>query len=429
MNRLLVRFTLSLFGAVALSFLLVSLIIKHSIESQRDEVMPPIVQTLERVTLRRIEGVPPEQLGAVLDEVTRDLGVQMALVEVQEAPPDAREALERGEHTWAFHHRGAEVFIPLDHGQAVRAGPLFDPPDPSQDIGLILATIALVVVAFGLALSTPMVRRLRALEAAAVRISEGDLSARTEPGRARDAIASLAHRFNLMADRVQTLIDGHEQLVRAVAHEIRTPLARVRFGLEMMELAEDPAQRARREADVVADLDELEQLVDELLFFSRYGVGARQLNPGRIPVRAALERLVKRAVVQGSTVEVGVDCADEVHLVADPRSFNRAMRNLILNGIRYASTRVDVHVTEEEDEVVIEVSDDGPGVPEADRERIFEPFARVDDSRNRDTGGVGLGLAIVRWILEGHGGTVDLEPASGGGARFVTRWPRDGPRD
>jgi two-component system, OmpR family, sensor histidine kinase RstB len=243
--------------------------------------------------------------------------------------------------------------------------------------------------------------------------------------RRADAIGSLERHFNVMADQVQTLLGSHHQLVQAVAHEIRTPLSRVSFGLEMMALATTDEERARREGEVREELEELDELVGELLTFTRYDAGTAELLTAEVDVRAAVDEQLGRLDPEREDVAL---VADEVPAdllaTAHPRSFRRVLRNLMANAQRFASSQVTIRAHTDGDTVVLTVDDDGPGISEADRARIFEPFARLDDSRDRATGGVGLGLAIVRRILEAHGGSVRIEDAPGGGARFVTRWPR-----
>ena len=165
-------------------------------------------------------------------------------------------------------------------------------------------------------------------------------------------------------------------------------------------------------------------MVQELLAYSRYDSGKAPLAPQPVPLRDALERLVAK-LPEGAppvSLEPAPDAPDCVQ--ADARAFDRALRNLLANAARHADVQVRVSWQRGDDELILAVEDDGPGVPQGDREQIFEPFARLDASRERASGGVGLGLAIVQRILGAHGGEVRVEDSALGGARFVTTWPR-----
>jgi two-component system sensor histidine kinase RstB len=192
----------------------------------------------------------------------------------------------------------------------------------------------------------------------------------------------------------------------------------------MMALATTDEERDRRENEVREELEELDELVGELLAFTRYDAGTTELNAADVDVRAAVDDQLQRLSAERDDIAlVADDVPSGLTVTAHPRSFRRVLRNLVANAQRFAASQVTIRARTDGDALVLEVNDDGPGIPEADRTRIFEPFARLDDSRDRATGGVGLGLAIVHRILEAHGGSVHIEESPTGGARFVTRWP------
>jgi two-component system sensor histidine kinase RstB len=292
-------------------------------------------------------------------------------------------------------------------------------------LALALALALTVAVLFSLPVTLPVARGLDKLRVAARRISEGDLGARADVkrGPARE----LARAFNAMADHNQRLLESQRHLLEAVSHELRTPTARIRFALEMLDTARDAADRERRLAAIDDDLAEIDDLVAELLTYTRLAGSPRDIEGDTITVADEIEELADYVRERRQRVEVTVvvpDAARDRVLEVEQRLFRRAVRNLMLNAARHAEGRVVVSVEPQPDGVLIAVCDDGPGVPEADRERIFEPFARSDDSRSRDSGGAGLGLAIVRRIMEVHGGTVRcLSCPELGGARFEVSWP------
>lgn len=276
----------------------------------------------------------------------------------------------------------------------------------------LLGMVALAV-ALG---SYPIVRRLtqrvEQLRRGVERWGEGDLSARVEE-KGNDEVAFLARRFNIAAQRVETLVKSHKSLLANASHELRSPLTRIRMGLELM--VPEPSQRSREE--ILRNLAELDQLIDEILLASR--LDARETDVGTVePVD-----LTGLAAEEASRVDAELgDSAQAVVVNGVSKLLRRVVRNLLENARRYSDGPVHVTVELQGTDAVLRVCDHGPGVPAAERERIFEPFYRMRGASERE-GGVGLGLALVRSITERHHGTVHCEDNPGGGACFVVRLP------
>jgi len=343
-----------------------------------------------------------------------------------EIPPRALNQLRKDRlHITFSHGQGQTILLPLQGGQQVL---VMGPIEPFFHghffpTGLVLSAILGIIGITGFMLAAPIVRRLRRLEQTAIRISEGQLQARAED-TANDAIGSLARRFNFMAERVQELLESQRQLIQAVAHELRTPLARVRFSLEMLTSAGTDEEQAQRLISIDEDLSELDELVEELLFYIRAGEKALRLNKQPVDALQEINRIVEQARDQRPEITIQIEAPDllEAVIAVDPKAFRRATKNLLANGIKVAHQRITVRLSRADNVLSIAISDDGPGIPPEDRQRIFEPFTRLDQSRNRDSGGSGLGLAIVQRIVEAHNGSITLDRAAEGGAQFTTTW-------
>lgn len=278
---------------------------------------------------------------------------------------------------------------------------------------LWLLGIVAVAVAVG---SYPIVRRLTLrledLRRGVERWGEGDLSVRL-PVKGNDEVAFLAQRFNHAAERVETLLKTHKSLLANASHELRSPLARIRMGLELMH--PEPSPRTREE--ITRNIGELDQLIDEILLASR--LDARESDIGTVePVD-----LTGLAAEESARADAELD-TDTSELVVQgvAKLLRRAIRNLLENARRYSSGPVIVTVDRQGADAVLRVCDRGPGVPESERERIFEPFYRLRGASERE-GGVGLGLALVRSIAQRHHGSAWCEANPGGGACFVLRLP------
>lgn len=290
---------------------------------------------------------------------------------------------------------------------------------------ILLAIFAIVVALAVFVWVRPLWRGLAQLRATAEAFGRGDFAARTGIAP-RAALGQFAFTFNAMAERIQQLIASHKELTNAVSHELRTPLARLRFGMEMLQTAPDTSTRARHIDGMNTDIDELEGLIAELLTYARFDRAAPDLKLERQELAAWLTETVNHAWTGKQNVVLHVHPG---HISGDactdfePKLMARALGNVLQNAQRYAAQRVEVSSNVNGDTCHIVVDDDGPGIPAVDRTRVFDPFTRLDTSRNRDSGGYGLGLAIAQRIAQWHGGNISVEDSPLGGARFVISWP------
>jgi len=280
----------------------------------------------------------------------------------------------------------------------------------------------IVLVGIAVALGVyPIVRRLtkrlEALQASVQRWGEGDLSARV-PQDGEDEVADLASRFNEAATRVETLVRSHKSLLANASHELRSPLTRIRMALELM--GEHPSELTRTE--ISRNIAELDQLIDEILLASR--LDAREADMGTVESVELMGLAAEECARTHAELEVpeGTDTG-ALTVRGVPRLLRRAIRNLLENARRYGGSDVSLELQTDGPQARVVVSDRGPGVPQALRERIFEPFYRLPGASERE-GGVGLGLALVKSIAERHGGSVRCEGRAGGGASFVITLPR-----
>jgi two-component system OmpR family sensor kinase len=277
----------------------------------------------------------------------------------------------------------------------------------------------LSIVALAVAIGTyPIIRRLTQrledLRLGVERWGEGDLSVRVKES-GTDEVAFLARRFNHAAERVETLVKTHKSLLANASHELRSPLARIRMGLELIGNEASPASRN----EISRNIAELDQLIDEILLASR--LDARESDIGTVE-QVDLTGLAAEECARAGAELVEVNQGQPILVDGVPRLLRRALRNLLENARRYSDGPVTVEVQQERTKAVVKVSDRGPGVPAAERERIFEPFYRLAGVSERE-GGVGLGLALVRAIATRHNGTVRCESGVHGGAVFILTIP------
>ncbi len=279
----------------------------------------------------------------------------------------------------------------------------------------------LVLVGVAVALGVfPIIRRLfkrlDVLQHGVQRFGEGDLAARV-PVQGHDEVADLSRQFNAAAERIETLVQSHKSLLANASHELRSPLTRIRMGLELMG-TDRPAPAFR--AEILRNIAELDQLVDEILLASR--LDAHEADVGT----TELVDLVGLAAEECARTDADLDASadDGLEVAGVAKLLRRAVRNLLENARRYSQGDITVVVRRSGALAEVRVCDHGPGVPDAQRERIFEPFYRLPGASER-AGGVGLGLALVRSIAGRHHGSVHCEDRADGqpGACFVLRLP------
>ncbi len=279
-------------------------------------------------------------------------------------------------------------------------------------LAALLLVLLLAVAAGAYPVVRRLTRRLEALKQGVEAFGHGALHQRVaEDGR--DEVAAVAASFNQAAARIEALLRSHQNLLANASHELRSPLARLKMAVAMLDDAA-PAQRERLRDEIHANIAELDALVEEVLLASRLDAGSTE--PAREPVEllalAAEEAARFGAAVEGETAEVR----------GSERLLRRALRNLLENAQRYGGSDASVQVRRGSQGAEVRVCDRGPGVPEAFRDRIFEPFFRLPGHAERE-GGVGLGLALVRQIAQAHGGSVRCEERPGGGSCFVLSLP------
>jgi len=291
---------------------------------------------------------------------------------------------------------------------------------------LALMVIAAVAAAVYMLISS-IDKRLRGLEAVASRISRGELDARISIDR-QDAIGRLGNAFNRMAEHIQRLVAVQREMIHAVSHELRTPVARIRFGVQMIEDCSSEKSLQKQLTGIDSDIQELDELIDEILTYARLEQGGPILVFNDVDVKLIVEQVVseqssvKPEMIIQAVFEEGAQQWKQSDV--EYRYIHRAVQNLVGNATRYASSTVKVYCAFDKDTCRIDVEDDGAGIPESDWEKVFTPFARLDDSRTRSSGGYGLGLSIVRRILFWHGGQAFLGRSGMGGAKFSLVWPR-----
>jgi signal transduction histidine kinase len=310
----------------------------------------------------------------------------------------------------------------------VVAGRTLDAVEESTQavVSLLAVGLPLLLVVVALVTSRVVGRALSPVEAIRSdvdEISTTELHRRVPVPPTGDEISRLAGTMNRMLDRLQRGRDRQRRFVSDAAHELRSPVASIRQHSEVA-LKHPQAVPPQELARTVLDEDlRLQHLVEDLLLLARIDEGTEAERPQRVDLDdIVLEEVERVRQANGTSIDAGKLSGGRVE--GDPRRLTRLVGNLLENAARHARSTVAVELQEDEDEVVLRVDDDGPGIPPENRSRVFERFVRLDEARDRDSGGTGLGLAIVAEVAALHGGTTEALESPMGGARFEVRFPR-----
>jgi len=309
--------------------------------------------------------------------------------------------------------------------KVLKVGPLKTPEIVSFLIYLISAFAAIFLATVILLWVRPLWKNINALDTAAREFGKGNFEARAQASRF-SPIKPLSINFNKMVKRVQSLISSHKDLTNAVSHELRTPLARMRFSLEMLQNADNTEERKHFATEMATDIEELDSLVNELLTYARFERSNPDIELGSYHVIPWLQEQITRAQKLNGDIDISLHHrgvpTDQIFNFEN-RLLARALSNLLRNGLQHAEQEVHVILQMNDKGMELSVEDDGPGIPFDSHEKIFDPFTRVDQSRNRNSGGFGIGLAIVKQVAEWHNAEIAIETSVLGGAKFVMFFP------
>jgi two-component system sensor histidine kinase CpxA len=307
---------------------------------------------------------------------------------------------------------------------------VFFGPHDIPGLGIMIAVISSGLVCYLLARS--MTRPVTRLRQAAQSLAAGDLTARTgaPAGGPRGEMIELMRDFDRMAERLEGLVDSQSRLLKDVSHELRSPLARLSVALGLARQRSTPEIEGQLNR-IELEADRLNQLIQRLLTIARLESGADGIRKSSLSLRELVENVAHDAEYEsaGRQIRVDADGDDEFLVEADPDLLRSAVENVVRNATRYtaAGTTVEARLERQKsangEEMVVRVSDSGPGVPGPSLAKIFEPFYRLDDARNRQTGGAGLGLSIADRAIRLHGGQITASNRKEGGLEIEIRIP------
>ncbi len=408
-----IRFATRVLVAILLAAI-ASLLAGFWLEPPAGRITEELLQGHARLLADELARTAPPQRPEFVEKRSKQLGYP---VELEKAPS---ERLEHVRSEW----RGTKLHliarVPGTPGQVV-LGPLPSPTSriwaPSLAVAFFFSVLAAAAAIW------PLLRQVREHNRIARQLARGNFAVRTST-REGDVLNSIGKALNQLADRMNQVLSDERDLLRTVAHEVRAPIARMRFRVEKIQRqANTPL---RQECDGLdSDLRQVNELFEELLTyvaFDEFDHERPTLQPETFDAYARVVAVVDEVTATEETVSVTVhEPQPRPTVMANPKLFERAVTNLLLNALSYGGSKVDVYIREFSRDVIIDVQDRGPGIAEDDRPKVIRPFVRLGKKKTR---GTGLGLAIVSRIMALHEGRLHILDAPTGGASIQLAWKK-----
>ena len=417
-RRLLFRSHLFLVGGLLIVALVLDLGFGH-LQSREEPELDRWLESTFYLIEQRLAEAPLEQRERIAAALADDLGVGVQLLEREDVYMNLTSehhlpALVDADGNTSYLHDAESI------DAIIRLGPIAEPGD-SLLLNLLPPLFYLsIFVVVGLWLR-PLLKDINVISDGAQRFA-ADYREPLSTADQTTELTGLAKNLDEMAARLSGVLRSQKELIAALSHEMRTPLARIRFALAVIGNRDDEELQQKLGA-MNDDVQEIDDLIASMLNYARLDHPDIKMHLQAVPASAWLEQILNKSRTDAVRIEGHTENApDKVWM--DPRLMELAVSNLLVNASQYAKQNVRCSLTQEADDYVLSVEDDGQGIPEGARDKVFKAFTRIDDSRNRETGGYGLGLAVVARVAELHGGiaSVDSSPSLGG-AYFSISWP------
>ncbi len=422
MKKLFIQFYLLLFVCFVVMTVLVGLVYKFTAERVGRESMNDLMKSSLYLMRSELREIPPRNWNSTIQKLDLNLSFRLHIEPIHkyQLDPVSMKHLRNGsivvlDDEYTFLQR-----IPRSH-YVLSVGPI---PYLFFLHQMKLFDISLMFI-IGISLALPVFiwmrphwRDLLRLEQAAQRFGQGHLNERVCVNDT-SSLVRLNQAFNQMADNINAVVTSKKQLIDGIAHELRTPLVRLRYRLELVDNIKDDISQALNR-----DIGQLEGLIEELLTYARLDRPHVELHFEQINLTHWIKTKLEdfRLINPGYRILLEIPYRNNI-IVTDTKLLERALDNIVNNGLRYAKHQLSIKLWVGELNAVIQVDDDGPGIPPEERQRVLEPFVRLDQSRDRATGGCGLGLAIVKTIALTFGGEVTINNSSLGGTSIRFCWP------
>lgn len=428
MSRLFFSLFLLLFGGSSIYWIAMEVIFEPDIQAFDDQVFLQTARAPILMTSHKLQNLPQHQWWEAVEDMKTYFPVHLKMVPLMDLEFDVEDLvqLERETIFVLDHDDGSVAFHKIPNSTFVLTYGPEEPPSGMEALDnklrlgwvILMATLMIGWVAY-------LYLRLNRLKTSIDAFRKGRFETRTGLQN-QGFVGHLGLTFDQMANRIETMMKEKTQLIAAVSHEMRTPLSRLAFSRHFLTEILGTEQEAKALLlEMDEDLAHLEALVNDLLTYSRLEFQLSKAEFKHVPFEAWCRAMLKRFNPRAKKLQFKTfPELEQVTVTMVPNMLEKAFNNLIDNGLRHSKSQVLLRVEPKDEHILIHVDDDGDGIDPEDWERVFEPFVRLDDARNRDAGGWGLGTALSQEIIRWHGGDLSIENSPEGGARFTVRLKR-----
>jgi signal transduction histidine kinase len=417
-RRFLFRSFLIVVGGLLVIAIVLDLGFGH-LQSREEPELDRWIESTFRLIEQRLAEAPVQQHAGIAATLADDLGVGVQLLEpadvhMSQTPEQGLSALVDADGNASYLHDAESI------DAIIRLGPIAEPADSLLRNLLPPLFYLSIFVVVGLWLR-PLLKDINVISDGAQRFAADYREPLSTAGQTTE-LKALAKNLDEMAARLSGVLRSQKELIAALSHEMRTPLARIRFALAVIGDRGDE-KLGEKLAAMNDDVQEIDDLIASMLNYARLDHPDIKMHWQAVPANAWLEQVTSKSRTDAVQVEAHIDnTPDKIWM--DSRLMELALSNLLVNAIKYTRKNVRCSLAQNEGDCVLTVEDDGEGIAEDVRGKVFKAFTRIDDSRNRETGGYGLGLAVVARVAELHGGTATVDSSPNlGGARFSITWP------
>lgn len=434
MIRLFIRFYLGVIFAILLSLILGGILLEQQYKKTIENDYRAYTQSLHNLVEQQLNSTEQGKWDAEIEKISQTYPFHIEVMSFYDLPIALRYQLKSKGYSIVI---SADLILDdvktyyrlNDSEQAVR---YIEKTVAYEEYSLIvlayflLVMLALAVVVYFLA--SPIARHISKLARISKKIGEGNLTVQADE-YAPYPMNQLAQSMNLMSSQLKQLLKEQEVMTGAVSHELRTPIANLRFALDMTRSKQTLEELFEHIEEMDQDVDDMEVLVNELLVYARINQATDVSDKETVNVFQRLDHIRKKLFHYRTDIDIDLNADTQLELDVYGNEFDRVITNLLRNAQKYAEQLIQIHVhkmdqTEASGKaIVIHIDDDGPGIPEEQREDVFLPFKRLDQSRSKDSGGYGLGLAIVERIIQQHKADIVISDSPLGGSRFSIIFP------
>lgn len=415
------RLFLSLYLLICIGLVIINLtstFIFAQFESSLQDDKFNDVDTLAQLTSGYVALLKQQHVELASIQQVLDSPVKLIATEQLAFLPEQQQALTQGQIVSLFSDElHLLLYGQLNSKQLLQIGPiaLAAPANPQIKHGVILLSYLMLAVFISL-WSQPLWRDLTVLIGMTKQISTKQAELTGNIAK-HSVLQPMYQALKQMNQRISELMAIQQQMIHAVSHDIRTPLARMKFTLAMLNQSQQSTLTETKQS-LLSDIGEIETLIDNLLSFGKIDSVKIELDKQDVDLSSLLMNLVDKLKPLSDKT---IDCQNQaqVHYFCDGHLLERALQNLIANSQKYGNKQIIVSLIKTNASIMLVVEDDGAGIPEQQKERVLQPFARLDKSRNKNSGGFGLGLAIVSRIVQWHNGKLDIDKSQLGGAKIT----------